>query len=69
MPNEMNGKYIHKNYLSGLMKLGVKREKIGDIVVADDGADILVKPDILKFLLQNLPELKRFSKSKIKQIM
>lgn len=68
LPNEMNGKYIHKNYLSGLMKLGVKREKIGDIVVADDGADILVKPDILKFLLQNLPELKRFSKSKIKQI-
>lgn len=68
LPNEMNGKYIHKNYLSSLMKLGVKREKIGDIVVADDGADILVKPDILKFLLQNLPELKRFSKSKIKQI-
>ena len=68
LPNEMHGKYVHKNYLSGLMKLGVKREKIGDIIVADDGADILVKPDVLKFLLQNLPELKRFSKSEIKQI-
>ena len=33
LPNEMHGKYVHKNYLSGLMKLGVKREKIGDIIV------------------------------------
>ena len=58
----------HKDYLGSLLSLGIKREKIGDIVVADDGADILVKPDVLKFLLQNLPELKRFSKSEIKQI-
>ena len=68
LPDELKGKYAHRDYLGAVIKLGVKREKIGDIIVADDGADILVKPDVLKFLLQNLPELKRFSKSEIKQI-
>lgn len=68
LPNEMKGKYVHKNYLSGLMKLGIKREKVGDIIVDDNGADIIIEDDILKFLLQELPELKRFSKSKIYEI-
>ena len=68
LPNPIKGKYIHKNYLSGLIKLGVKREKIGDIIVDEEGADILVKTDIKNFLLQNLPELKRFSKSEIREI-
>ena len=37
------GKYTHRNYLGGIIKLGMKREKVGDILVADDGADIIVK--------------------------
>ena len=28
LSSEMKGKYIHQNYLSGLMKLGIKREKV-----------------------------------------
>lgn len=68
LPNQMQGKYVHKNYLSGLMKLGIRREKIGDIIVDNSGADIIVKEDALKFLLQELGNLKRFSKSKIYEI-
>lgn len=68
LPNELNGEYSHKNYLGALMKLGLKREKIGDIIVDDLGADIIVKPDIVKFLMINLSSLTRFSKSEIKQI-
>lgn len=68
LPNEMKGEYTHKNYLGGLMKLGISREKIGDILVDNEGADILVMPEMLKFLITNIPSLTRFSKSKIEQI-
>ena len=68
LPNENKGKYEHKNYLGALMKLGIKREKVGDILVDDDGADILISKDILKFLQSNLSELTRFQKSKIEEI-
>lgn len=68
LPNEMKGKYSHRNYLGGLMKLGIAREKLGDILVVDTGADILVSPEIVKFLLSNIPSLIRFSKAKIEQI-
>ena len=65
LPKELYGKYKHKNYLGAIMKLGVKREKIGDIVVDDTGADIIVNVDIIKYLEQNILNLTRFSKSKI----
>lgn len=68
LPNENIGKYNHQNYLGALMKLGIKREKVGDILVDDKGADILIKTDILKFVLANLTELTRFQKSKIEEI-
>lgn len=50
------------------MKLGISREKIGDILVDNEGADILIIPEMLKFLITNIPSLTRFSKSKIEQI-
>ena len=46
------------------MKLGIEREKIGDILVAEDGVDIIVCADIANSLLSLLPTLTRFSKSK-----
>lgn len=57
--------YDHKVYLGGLIKLGIKREKIGDIVVYDNGADVIINKDITKFVLSNLQELTRFKKSEI----
>ena len=68
LPNENKGKYEHKNYLGALMKLGIKREKIGDILVDSDGADILISKDILKFSQSNLLELTRFQKAKLEEI-
>lgn len=68
LPNENKGKYEHKNYLGALMKLGIKREKVGDILVDDNGADILISKDVLKFLQNSLSELTRFQKAKIEEI-
>ena len=68
LPKEMYGKYNHRNYLGGLIKLGIKREKIGDILVFDDGADIIILDEIEKFLLSNLETLTRFNKSDIEVI-
>ncbi len=68
LPNELHGEYVHKNYLGGLMKLGISREKIGDILVGENGADILVMPEMLKFLITNISSLTRFGKSKVEQV-
>lgn len=55
----------HKFILGGLIKLGLKREKIGDIIVYENGADIIVCNEISKFLLSNLQQLTRFKKCNI----
>lgn len=68
LPNDLKGEYSHKNYLGGIMKLGIEREKIGDIIVDENGADIIVLPEMSKFLLNSLGSLTRFSKSKIEKI-
>lgn len=58
-------KFNHSVYLGGLIKLGISRSKIGDIVLYEDGADIIVKKETEKFLYANLKNLTRFSNSKI----
>lgn len=60
--------YDHKMYLGGLIKLGIKREKIGDIITFDNGADIVVDKEIAKFLISNITELIRFQKSQVEVI-
>lgn len=68
LPNELKGTYEHKDYLSGIMKLGIKREKIGDILVFQNGADIVVSNEICNYILNNLGQLTRFGKSKIEEL-
>lgn len=63
--NEEIGKYTHRNYLGGVIKIGIKREKVGDIIVSDEGADIIVKDEISKGLKNGLSTLTRFENSKI----
>lgn len=60
--------YEHRVYLSGIMKLGVKREKVGDILVRKNGADIIVLNEVSQFLLSNLSELTRFRRAKFSLI-
>ncbi len=68
LPKELEGEYDHRNYLGAIIKLGVEREKIGDIFVLKTGADIIVKKEISNFLLQNLSSLTRFSSSLISEV-
>ena len=66
--DEEKGNYAHRNYLGGIVKLGMKREKVGDILVSDDGADILVKDETAETLKQELGTLTRFENSKIELV-
>lgn len=68
LPKSLQGKYQHKDYLSGIIKLGMKREKTGDILCDNEGADIIVQKEATKYLMENLPFLTRFSKSKFEKI-
>lgn len=68
LPNELKGMYSHRNYLSGVIKIGIKREKVGDILTRHDGADLIVLKDASKYLLNGLKGLTRFSKSEFQKI-
>lgn len=68
LPEEEQGKYSHRNYLGGIVKLGLKREKVGDILVTNEGADILVVEDFAEILKKELPSLTRFENSKVEII-
>ena len=65
LPEENYGKYAHRNYLGGIVKLGLKREKVGDILVSDDGADIIVVDEFAEILKNELRALTRFENSQI----
>ena len=65
LPDDLKGKYTHRDYLGAVIKLGIERKKVGDIIVDNNGADIIIDKDISKFLLDNLGSLTRFSKSEI----
>ena len=42
----------HRDYLGAVLGLGIERRMIGDILVREDGADLIVCPEITPFLLQ-----------------
>ena len=65
LPEEEKGKYSHRNYLGGIVKLGLKREKVGDILVGEEGADIITVSDFADVLKTQLPSLTRFENAKI----
>ena len=43
----------HRDVLGSLMGLGVTRERVGDILISDHSADVVVAPSLVEFLLQN----------------
>lgn len=65
LPEELYKTYSHRNYLGGIVKLGLKREKVGDIIVSEGGADIITLEDFANILKQQLPSLTRFENSNI----
>lgn len=68
LPIALDEEYDHRRYLGAIMKLGVEREKIGDISVKSKGAEIVIKNEVQKFLIQNLGSLTRFSSADIEVI-
>lgn len=65
LPIELDDEYDHRRYLGAIMKLGIEREKVGDISVRSRGAEIVVKNEVQEFLIQNLGSLTRFSSAEI----
>lgn len=65
LPEQLYNTYSHRDYLSAIIKLGVNREKIGDILVNNKGADIILQKEIVAYVEQNITQLTRFSKSNI----
>jgi RNA-binding protein YlmH len=51
-------KLNHRDYLGTILSLGIKREKVGDINLYEDGAEIWVIRDISSFICQNLSKIK-----------
>lgn len=68
LPNELIGKYEHRDYLSSVMRLGLGRERIGDIIVYDNEAYIIVLKENAEYIKNSLNEFTRFKKSKIEII-
>ena len=51
----------HRDYLGALMGLGIKRELVGDILVSDQGADMIVFRKLLPYLETNYEKAGRAS--------
>jgi RNA-binding protein YlmH len=51
-------KLNHRDYLGAVLSLGIKREKIGDINIFDDGAEIFIHSDISSYIDLNLNKIK-----------
>lgn len=51
----------HRDYLGAILGEGIKREKIGDILVREDGADIIVSKDLGEYLEREFHKVGRAS--------
>ena len=49
----------HRDYLGSMLGLGIDRSVTGDILVRDDGADIIIVPEIADFLLEEYVQVGR----------
>lgn len=49
----------HRDYLGSLLALGLKREMIGDILVGEQGAQVIVAREIARYIEANLNKVHR----------
>lgn len=63
LPNELKGNYKHGDYLSTIMRIGLVRERIGDIIVYDDEAYIIVLKENAEYIKNSLREFIKFKKA------
>jgi len=65
IPNEIKGELKHKDYLGTLMSFGLARERIGDIIVYDNRAYIIVMKENAEYIKNSLKQERKFKKAKI----
>ncbi|MEN6461160.1 MAG: YlmH/Sll1252 family protein [Syntrophomonas sp.] len=51
----------HRDYMGAILNLGIKREKLGDIIVQNDMAYVIVDVDMVDFICQQLSRVKHGS--------
>lgn len=51
----------HRDYLGAIMNCGIKRETVGDILVDEKGASVIVLEEICEYLIQSLDRIGRGS--------
>lgn len=68
LPNEIQGNLKHKDYLGTIMSFGLARERIGDIIVYEKQAYIVVLKENSEYIKNELKQEKRFKKAKIEII-
>lgn len=59
--NTKFSKLEHKDYLGSIMALGINRNKIGDLILKEEGCYVAVHNSILEFLLNNLNKIKNLN--------
>lgn len=57
--NKRGRELAHSDYLGSILSLGIKREMIGDILVEENGGNIIVLQDIVDFILNNYSKVGR----------
>ena len=57
----------HKDYLGSILGLGIKREKVGDILIHDNFCQVVVSSDICDYIVMNLTKVATNS-VKVKEI-
>lgn len=53
-------KLTHRDFLGALLGLGIERCKIGDIVLQDTGAYVVVKSEIADYIMTHLTQIGRY---------
>lgn len=59
--NTKFSKLEHKDYLGAIMALGINRNKIGDLILKEDGCYVAVHHSIIEFLISNLNKIKNLN--------
>lgn len=65
LPKELIGKYTHREYLGMCMKTGLNRNRIGDIIVHEEKAYIIVLEENAKYIAEFLKDLNVFNKAEV----
>ena len=59
--NTKIGNLNHRDYLGALLSLGIKREKVGDIVLHENGSYVILKKELKDFVKFNLDKVRNIS--------